>query len=669
MDRRFKIRCALYIILLLCGVAYAANFHILGDNKKLYFYDTDSGTDYTITFRAGELTISTDYVLPLVDATVGGQALQSDASGVLSFGDIILGTNTTGDYVKDVADGMGIDGTATGEGSTYTPTFDSTELDALTWSDGTNASNIWTFDVSGTDHTMTVGSALITFSNIVDANTFNALDEINALQIDGTTQFATKSPADVDGVDNLFIGANAGESNTEGELLLFIGKGAGKENTTGDVNIFIGFEAGLKQTTAAGNILIGRQAGAGRSSSPSGNFNVALGSQSLGWNVLSSGEKNFCLGALSGKAITSGSENILIGYSSGSNLTTQSENVLIGADAGNLGTHNVFIGRSVGPQCTSDRNTAIGYKTCSGQTSGQRNTVFGWNASFFNQSGSSNAIVGYGAFRGASGNSHSSNTGIGYEAGNSITTGSNNVFLGRDAGYYQTTLGNRLIIDNQTRTNAATEITNCLIYGIFDATPASQSLRINAEILGSDGAKVGDVSTNNLIVTTTGDTYWTGTAGLIFGHMDVPAANVITVETSGTANPVEVRDDGTASANDGWETGELNGTTFAVSDLHYITVTIAGKYKVIWSLSPKTNSGGGTVIHGGITIDTTTFVRDNGEGHAHVFNANDDIHIGGVGVIDCPNGNEEISLWISNDAAQKAVIEHGNMYIEQIAGT
>lgn len=75
-----------------------------------------------------------------------------------------LGDDTDGNYVAAVADGTGIDGTASSEGATYTPTFDATELDALTWSDNANASNIWTFDVSGTDHTMTAGSALMTFS-------------------------------------------------------------------------------------------------------------------------------------------------------------------------------------------------------------------------------------------------------------------------------------------------------------------------------------------------------------------------------------------------------------------------------------------------------------------------------------------------------------------------
>ena len=79
-------------------------------------------------------------------------------------------------------------------------------------------------------------------------------------------------------------------------------------------------------------------------------------------------------------------------------------------------------------------------------------------------------------------------------------------------------------------------------------------------------------------------------------------------------------------------------------------------------------AGAGTEIHGGIMIDSTA-VRDNGEGHAHVFNANDNINICGIGVIDCPNGNEEISLWIANDQNQKTVVEHGNMYIQLIAGT
>jgi len=45
--------------------------------------------------------------------------------------------------------------------------FDSTAVDDTTWSDGANAANVWTFDVSGTDHTMTIGNGILTFSHAV----------------------------------------------------------------------------------------------------------------------------------------------------------------------------------------------------------------------------------------------------------------------------------------------------------------------------------------------------------------------------------------------------------------------------------------------------------------------------------------------------------------------
>lgn len=218
------------------------------------------------------------------------------------------------------------------------------------------------------------------------------------------------------------------------------------------------------------------------------------------------------------------------------------------------------------------------------------------------------------------------------------------MFLGRD-----TETGDLIITDDG-------------VVGVNTKIPATQF-----QVVGD--VRFGDQATNYAQISATGDVSFAGTAGFIYGHMDVPAAAVITVDTSGDANPVEVADDGTTSAGDGWESDYVNGTTFAVSDLHYITVNVAGTYEVIWNMSIKTNAGPGTVIHGGITVDTTTFQRDNGEDHAHVFNNNDDISIGGVGVVDCPNGNEEISLWISNDAAQKTVVEHGNMRIKMIGGT
>src|SRR3990167_1971813 len=74
---------------------------------------------------------------------------------------VALTTDTTGDYVKDVADGTGIDGTATGEGSTYTPTIDTTEISGnRTWGDASTDTIAWTFNrATGTDPVITINSS------------------------------------------------------------------------------------------------------------------------------------------------------------------------------------------------------------------------------------------------------------------------------------------------------------------------------------------------------------------------------------------------------------------------------------------------------------------------------------------------------------------------------
>lgn len=69
---------------------------------------------------------------------------------------VALGTDSTGNYVLDVADGTGIDGTAAGEGATYTPTLDLTELSSATLGAGSFSS--LTFDAGAVDTLFTFGS-------------------------------------------------------------------------------------------------------------------------------------------------------------------------------------------------------------------------------------------------------------------------------------------------------------------------------------------------------------------------------------------------------------------------------------------------------------------------------------------------------------------------------
>jgi len=98
----------------------------------------------------------------------------------------------SGDVINDFA-GVGL------SVSTNVLTFDATEIDAVTWSDNANVSNVWTFDVSGTDTTATWGSALLTLSHALDVTT-----SVTALNFvaDGATATSTFAGGlTVDGTD------------------------------------------------------------------------------------------------------------------------------------------------------------------------------------------------------------------------------------------------------------------------------------------------------------------------------------------------------------------------------------------------------------------------------------------------------------------------------------
>jgi len=193
--------------------------------------------------------------------------------------------------------------------------------------------------------------------------------------------------------------------------------------------------------------------------------------------------------------------NTAVGISTLSSLTTGTSNSAVGAGA-------------LGTLTEGEHNNAQGYRAGQYLTTGSYNSYIAREAGRYNQTGGSNVYVGAFAGQGASGNSQSYNTGlgsnafrrittgtfnlgVGFDAGFNITTGERNLFIGAYAGFNQTTNSNLLIIDNQNRDSAANELTSALLYGIFNATPANQSLRINGEILGSDGAKIGDGGTTN----------------------------------------------------------------------------------------------------------------------------------------------------------------------------
>ena len=197
----------------------------------------------------------------------------------------------------------------------------------------------------------------------------------------------------------------------------------------------------------------------------------------------------------------------------------------------------------------------------------------------------------------------------------------------------------------------------------------AQTTRI--KIKDSGETIIGNPGTTDLTIESNGDTYWTGAgSGLPFACMYVDGAqSIIVALTSGVI--AEVKDDGTTSLNDGWLGGDLNLITFPTGgDEHYLQVTKAGFYRIQWSLSFNTaNPGANVEIHGGIAVDGTA-IRNKAEAHRTIANNSDTGNMSGTAMIDCPNGTEQISIWILNSTNNANVtVEHGNVSMLMAGGT
>ena len=160
------------------------------------------------------------------------------------------------------------------------------------------------------------------------------------------------------------------------------------------------------------------------------------------------------------------------------------------------------------------------------------------------------------------------------------------------------------------------------------------------------------------------DLLFVNTASIIFGSMYIPGVDVTV--TIGGVNPVEVSH---LATGDGWAAGELNAVTFpGAGSEHFVAITQPGRYEILWNMSFHVDIGGAQSVHGGVMIDGVA-VRDNGEAHRSVANANDSGNMGAPCIADLPNGNEEISLWVSDSASNDVHVERATVTIKLIGGT
>ena len=121
-----------------------------GGGDAIQVEDSDNGGTFTAATDA-DFEDSGD-----IDFVLNTGTTPDQISALVRPNSVALTTDTTGNYVLDVADGTGIDGTASGEGATYTPTLDLTEISSATF--GAGSFTTLTFDAGATDPVWTYGS-------------------------------------------------------------------------------------------------------------------------------------------------------------------------------------------------------------------------------------------------------------------------------------------------------------------------------------------------------------------------------------------------------------------------------------------------------------------------------------------------------------------------------
>jgi hypothetical protein len=220
---------------------------------------------------------------------------------------------------------------------------------------------------------------------------------------------------------------------------------------------------------------------------PGGNGNLGPGSFALGTNVgISKGFGNMFLGENAGNPITTGVGNTITGMHAGASITTGFGNTFVGYRAGNAvvsGQDNTIFGDDAGLVLTGSWNTIIGQNAGRALVSGVENAFLGVNCGMVS-TGSYNVYFGCkSAFGNTTGQQ---NVFMGAYAGYGNVSGSNSVFLGYCAGFYETGTS-KFFIDSLDRGNEADSRTKSLMYGVFNASVASQSLTFNAGLMGFFG--------------------------------------------------------------------------------------------------------------------------------------------------------------------------------------
>jgi hypothetical protein len=303
-------------------------------------------------------------------------------------------------------------------------------------------------------------------------------------------------------ISGLTVGKGGGSQSDN----VVLGSGAlANGSNTGNYNVALGSATLGVNTSGAQSF-----GGGWRSlwSNTTGSYNVALGHQSMYLNT--TGSNNTALGFTAMQSNTTGGSNTAVGYNALQSNTTASNNTAVGYQAGysnttgNLtaigkgalysnttGAGNTAVG-DLNPlyfNTTGNFNVALGNQGLTSNTTGSNNTALGYQTLVYNTTASNNTAVGYQA--GYSNTTGTQTTVFGAFAGYSNTTANYNTFIGQNAGYFTTGGSNTFIGQRSTGSGAGQYVTtgtkNTIIGG-YDGNLGGLDIRTSSNyIVLSDG--------------------------------------------------------------------------------------------------------------------------------------------------------------------------------------
>jgi hypothetical protein len=258
-------------------------------------------------------------------------------------------------------------------------------------------------------------------------------------------------------LDNVFLGEDAGVSNTTGYRNSAMGKSALYSNTTGHGNSAMGYRALYSNTTGPFNSAMGHEA---LYKNTTGYHNSAVGYNALYGNI--EGYFNSAVGYGALRYNTTGNHNSAMGTKALFSNTTGYHNSAVGYSAlfsNTTGYHNSAVGYSaLYDNIEGYHNSAVGYESLYKNTTGYRNSAMGYQALYYNTTGYRNSAVGYSALYNNIEGYH--NSAVGYESLYSNTTGNHNSAMGYQALYYNTTGYRNSAVGQSALRNNTTGVNN-----------------------------------------------------------------------------------------------------------------------------------------------------------------------------------------------------------------